>query len=91
MDIEMNRVFVRKSEIIERPGDELLLFDPDKGTLFEVNETGKYIWYLLDGKNTISDIETKMKEDFEDTIRIKKDLKEFINRLIEHNVIELSK
>jgi methyltransferase-like protein len=45
-------------------GDEAMLYDPINENVHVLNTTSLFIWNLLDGKNNLSDIEKKMRENF---------------------------
>lgn len=88
LTIEDNFVFRKKEDVIERHGEELLLFDSSEGKLFELNETGKMIWTMLDAKHPVKEIKEKMNEEFEETGTIDIDLSIFFKRLLELDLIE---
>ena len=88
MNIDDNSIFRKKDKIIERLGEELLLFDSSKGTLFEANETAKTILILLDGKHTVKNIKEQLKDEFDKAEEIDKDLIGFLNKLLELDLIE---
>lgn len=41
-----------------------MLYDPSNENVHVLNITSLFIWNHLDGKNTLSDIEAKMRENF---------------------------
>lgn len=86
--IEDHSVLRKKEDVIERHGEELLLFDSSDGKLFELNETGKVIWTMLDAKHTVKEIREKMNDEFEETGTIDRDLSTFFNRLLELDLID---
>jgi hypothetical protein len=83
-----NLILKKKEDVIERSGDELLLFDSSTGKLLEVNETGKTIWSMLNGEHTIKEIKDKLITEFEDVKDLNRDLKDFLNKLLEMDLIE---
>ncbi len=92
MEISNNSIIKKNVNVIERNGeDALLLFDSSLGRLFEVNETGRIIWKLLDGEHTVEEIKYQLKEEYESAERIEKDTRDFLNKLIELNLIEKRK
>jgi len=91
MDLSDDLVLKKKGDVIKRFGEELLLFDSSEGKLFEVNETGKTIWSMLDGKHTVKEIKEKLEEEFEGIQEIDRDLSDFLNRLHELDLIEKQK
>lgn len=88
MNIDDNSIFKKKDKVIERLGEELLLFDSSKGILFEVNETGKTIFIMLDGKHTVENIKDQLREEFEEVGEIDEDVSDFLNKLLELDIIE---
>jgi hypothetical protein len=54
----------RKDLICKKLGDEAMLYDPTNENVHVLNTTSLFIWNLLDGKNNLSDIEKKMRENF---------------------------
>jgi uncharacterized protein YifE (UPF0438 family) len=89
MDIRNDHVLIKKENVLERFGDDLLLFESSTGKLFEVNETGKAIWKLLDGKNNASNIKEKLSAEFDKVKSIERDVHDFLNRLLELDLIEI--
>lgn len=88
MNINDNLIFRKKDKVIERLGEELLLFDSSKGILFEVTETGKIIWIMLDGKHTVKNIKDQIRKEFEEIGDLDKDISDFLNKLMERDLIE---
>ncbi len=43
--------------------DWAVLFDPDTGRGFGLNPTGVYVWKLLDGKHSVDDLLTALRQD----------------------------
>lgn len=89
MNIKNNSILRKKDHVIERVAEELLLFDSSSGKLFELNDTGKAVWNLLNGKHTIEEIQKNIQQEFEKTSNIPKDLVSFITKLLELNLIEI--
>lgn len=83
-----NMVMKKKEHVIERHGEELLLFDSINGKLFETNDTGKSIWIMLDGKHTVRQIKEKLKEEFEFDSNLDVDVSNFLNKLAELGLID---
>ncbi len=92
MEISRQSIIKSKENILETYiGDELLLFDPLVGRLFEINEIGGVIWKLLDGKHLIGEIILHLKKEYGDVKEVDKDLLVFLSRLFELNLVEMSK
>ena len=62
--------------------DELIIVDINKETVIQINETGKTIWELIDGSNTITKIIKELLNNYD--VSEKKataDVFEFANKL----------
>jgi hypothetical protein len=81
-------ILIKKKHVLERPGEELLLFDSSKGKLFEVNETGKIIWAMLDGKHRLKDITRRLIQKFDEVPQDDRDFTEFFNNLLKLELVE---
>lgn len=46
--------------------DWAILFNPETGNTFALNPLGVFIWKLLDGRQTLSEIEVRIRETTED-------------------------
>lgn len=87
MLINDDLVLKKKETIIEQMGEELLLFDSSTGKLFELNETGKTIWVMLNGKHTMNVIKEQMREEFDTSQDLNEHLSDFVNTLQELDLI----
>lgn len=69
--------------VFREEGDDALLFDPDSGMVKVLNETGKFIWQNLDGKNSNEVLTAKLREafDIEDEQKAEEDLEKFLEDL----------
>lgn len=78
-----NNLKINPKIVFREEGEEALLFNPDNGTVKVLNETGKFIWSNLDGKNTEDELIVKMKEAFNitDENKTKDDLNTFLAEL----------
>lgn len=81
----------KKDDVIERFGEELLLFDSSTGKLFEVTDVGNTIWLMLTGQKSIGAIKNQLKEEFVDVKTIDSDVIEFLTTLHELDLIEILK
>ena len=88
MNIDNNMIFKKKDKVIEWLGEELLLFDSSKGILYELNETGKTIFIMLDGKHTVKNIKDQLRKEFDEIGEIDKDVSDLLNELLELDLIE---
>ena len=88
MIIHDNLFLKKKEDVIERFGEELLLFDSSTGKLFEVTDVGKTIWVMLNGQHTVAAIKNQLKEEFADIKTIDIDVIDFLTKLHELDLIE---
>lgn len=80
----------RNSNVVERLGDELLLFDTEIGTLFELNESASDIWILCDGRHSVKMIKKEAARKSVNSKGVGKDALAFLNKLSELNLIAIS-
>lgn len=77
--------------VIERAANTLLLFDTRSGSLFELNETGKHIWYMCDGRNSLHSIATTLSNGSRrDITQLESNVREFATRLKSLGLVQLS-
>ena len=88
-------VYRRKEKVVAREiaGETLLV--PIRGNLadmqklFVLDEVGKYVWDMLDGKNTLSDVSNSICADFKvDPEEAGCDVKDFITDLQGADLVE---
>ena len=88
-------VYRRKEKVVARriAGETLLV--PIRGNLadmqklFVLDEVGKYVWDMLDGENTLSDVSNSICIDFKvDAEEAGCDVKDFIADLQEADLVE---
>lgn len=66
-----------------------LLFDPDSGKVFGLDQVGVYIWKLLDGIHTVEEIISEVRNSFEDVPdSLDQDTVEFLEKLKNIGFIE---
>ena len=66
-------------------------YSDDKCRLYEINEIGNYIWNMIDGKNTASDIAGSIKKAITDDVSIDEilsDVNAFLNSLLKDGFVE---
>ena len=64
--------------------DFAVLFDPDSGEGYGLNQVGALIWKLLDGKNTFCEIKEKVGVGFQNVdTDVENHIDEFVQELIE--------
>jgi len=79
------------SKVILRQEDDVgLLFNPDNGRVNILNETGKFIWSRLNGKNREDKIIKEVMQTFNisDKEKVKGDFDKFIDRLGQSSFLE---
>jgi len=70
--------------------NEAVLVLPNLGKVKVVNEVGAAIWQLIDGKRNINQICTEICEQFDvDTATAEADILQFINELLERQIITI--
>jgi len=61
----------------------------DLQNIFSLNEVGAYIWELLDGENTFSQIKEKLSNEYNISNQIaERDLNDFLQDLVANEVID---
>lgn len=87
--MDMTSVFVPSEDIVARFIEGELIIVPlaagigdMEDELYTLNDTGKDIWRLLDGKNTLRDIALKLAEEYEaDPGEIEQDVRGLVEEL----------
>jgi SynChlorMet cassette protein ScmD len=70
--------------------DWAVLFNPDTADAVGTNPVGVAVWKLIDGKRSIEDIVSKIKNSFEDTPDSSfKEIVAFVNTLAENGFVGL--
>ena len=83
---------VRRSRVVLVKGKEPLLFNPDAGSVYKINETALMIYELCDGKHTVNMIAKELTHAFsEDPGTIRKDLDATLKYLHEHKLLTCKK
>ena len=86
----MGKMLIANPEIVFREEiDEAILFDPRTGAVKILNETGAFIYQLLDGKHSQNDVVESLMERYDtmDREQVEKDLAEFLGGLRESGLI----
>ncbi|MBU7017419.1 MAG: PqqD family protein [Theionarchaea archaeon] len=81
----------KAEKLITKEEDEnLLIFDPDTGSIKLLNETGGLIWNSVDGNTTVKDIiQTVVEENPDETEEvIRQDVIKFLKEIQELNLFE---
>jgi hypothetical protein len=72
----------RKENVIVKPKKEGgLLFDIEKGGLYELNDTGFAVWNLCDGKTSLEGMEKKLSAKYELSKKEAKKVKDYLKEL----------
>ena len=67
--------------------DFAVLFDPDNGEGYGLNQVGAHIWRLLDGKNTLREIKETVSAGFQNVdADVADHIEEFVSELIERGL-----
>jgi SynChlorMet cassette protein ScmD len=67
--------------------DSAVLFDPDTGDGFELNQVGVFVWKLLDGKTSLEDIKKKVTENYKNVDKdAALDIEQFLQDLLEEGL-----
>jgi SynChlorMet cassette protein ScmD len=70
--------------------DWAVLFNPDTADAVGTNPVGVAVWKLMDGKRSLEDIVSEIKNSFEDTPDAScKEIVAFVNRLAENGFVGL--
>ena len=78
--------------VIERDADTLLIFDTRSGSLYELNEAGRHVWYMCDGRNSLSSIANAFGDGSRRDIRqLESDIHEFVLRLSNLGLVQLNR
>lgn len=86
--------FIRKSDIIKRQiGASFYLVPVKSGSgemsrAYKLNETGAFIWDLLDGEHSLSQLVEKLSQEYVVPDNVENDVKEILADLFEHNLVE---
>ena len=67
-------------------------YSGDKCTLYEINQTGMFIWNNIDGNKSIYDLSQLLKKEIIDNIDMEiiyNDVSEFVSTLIQKNFLEV--
>ena len=70
--------------------DWAVLFNPDTADAVGTNPVGVAVWKLMDGKSSVEDIISKIRDRFEDTpSAAREEITAFVNTLAEHGLVGL--
>lgn len=63
--------------------DWAILFDPDKGNAYGLNPVSTFIWQLLDGKHSVTDILEEVRDHYHDVpAEAEAEIRDFIDHLM---------
>lgn len=78
----------RNPDVAEKIGSITMLFDAAAGRLFELNETGKSVWVMCDGRRTVSEIAEALGAEYEGSpSEMLKDVSSFVAKMLELNLL----
>ena len=87
--IDDKSVPCKNSSVVERLGDELLLFHTGVGTLFELNETGKMVWLFCNGRHSVESIKVEVLRRFGPRNPVDRNVRNFLRRLVKLGLLTL--
>ncbi|MEW6676254.1 MAG: PqqD family protein [Nitrospirota bacterium] len=87
--MDKERCFVKNTSVSYKLiGDELIIIDPYRHKLLRLNDVGRVIWELLDGRHSMTQIIEKLKEEFDVPMEtIERDVSGFIGLLFKRELI----
>ncbi len=81
-----------KSILFRRDKEKTVLLDELSGSPYYLENTGSYIWNIIDGKKNLKDILNELTQRFDSDEKVMKtDLIEFITELLENQIIMVKK
>ena len=82
--------FKRNKDVVWRTlGDDCILLHLESGTYYTLNEGGRLLWELLEGRSTLGEVQAKIMEQYEvDAEIIRGDLSEIIEDMIKEDLVE---
>lgn len=91
--MDLNLKPVRNPDMLYRTeNNKTFLLNEKTGKPYYLEEIGTEIWNLLDGRTTISELISKLRQDYsESDSKLKSDLIDFINDLESNHLISLEK
>ena len=89
--ITKDTIIMRNHNILHSQIDgEVVMLSPDMKEYMGMNETGSVIWAKLENEIAVNDIIEQLKEEFADeNIQLEKDVFEYINELLNNNLIKI--
>jgi methyltransferase-like protein len=91
---DLNSILSHSPSIVTRKtGNEYVLVPianniADMNSVFILNETGAFIWELIDGERSVGDIIKALTDEYEtDIVTATKDLSEFIEKMDKYLII----
>ncbi len=92
---DLNTILSQSPDVVTRKtGNEYILVPiadniADMDSVFTLNETGAFIWELIDGKRSIGEIIEALTEEYDtDKTTAEKDTREFIETMHKYLVID---
>jgi hypothetical protein len=78
----------KKPDVAEKIGKGALILDMTGGHLYELNEVGRIVWSLCDGKHSINDMVKTINGEYDASdVKIYEDITSFLKRLADSNLI----
>lgn len=83
-------VVSKSPDVAEKIGSITMLFDSASGRLFELNESGKKAWVLIDGKRSLGEVAEAISMDYGiDKELAMRDLLEFVKEMLELGILKI--
>lgn len=90
LGISTNQIFSQVQNcLLEKMDDDILLYNPANTLTLHLNESSSLIWQLLDGKASVAELITMLKQQFpESKMQIENDVIEVLTKMQENGVIQ---
>ncbi len=89
--ISMRTVPVLVESLVARTiGEETVILNQSGDKLHTLNETGSFIWSLIDGRRSLGDIYARMKDEYDlPADGAESELKAFVRELAERGIVRI--
>lgn len=83
-------VVSKSPDVAEKIGSVTMLFDSASGRLFELNESGKKAWVLMDGKRSLGEVAKAISKEYGiDKKEAMNDLLNFVKEMLDLNLLTI--
>lgn len=89
-EMTLNDVVRRRSDVIEAPSNDALLFmNLEVGNYFMIEATGRAIWERIDGKRSLGEIVDALLDEYEiDRATCEHEVRAFVTELLDQKLVE---